>query len=313
MSTLSKKLFISVLTLILTVGAFTATTFAWFTLGNKASVGTFDAKVQSGGGLEVSYGGSGEWFNTITSERMNDYLSNDLAVSTLLSAVSSQDGKAFTSLNANGSAQDSTTSGYIEFTLKFRSLDPAKVVWQTATLGGAAVTFPSDIAFRLQNHSATTLNQSITAYASNAARISVTPITRAVTATPVIGNATVFEKAAGTDNNIATGALGVLQADGAHDYYARKGNPLLGFSHTNQGTGSPLPIDFNGVVVAPTLSTLPLTELMTLVKTEAQNPTDDYHYGEFVVRIWLEGWDADTYNAIFDAPLTVALSFIKID
>ena len=36
MSTLSKKLFISVLTLILTVGAFTATTFAWFTLGNSS-------------------------------------------------------------------------------------------------------------------------------------------------------------------------------------------------------------------------------------------------------------------------------------
>ncbi|NLB85200.1 MAG: hypothetical protein GX794_03685, partial [Acholeplasmataceae bacterium] len=47
------------------------------------------------------------------------------------------------------------------------------------------------------------------------------------------------------------------------------------------------------------------------------NPTatDDAikaNFGEFTVRLWIEGWDADTYDVILDMPLFVSLEFKKL-
>ncbi|HHT99079.1 MAG TPA: hypothetical protein GXZ79_03260, partial [Acholeplasma sp.] len=41
--------------------------------------------------------------------------------------------------------------------------------------------------------------------------------------------------------------------------------------------------------------------------------TEGYAYATITVRIWIEGWDNEAYNAIFTAPLFASLAVVKKD
>ncbi|PKK87036.1 MAG: hypothetical protein CVV63_02405, partial [Tenericutes bacterium HGW-Tenericutes-8] len=42
-------------------------------------------------------------------------------------------------------------------------------------------------------------------------------------------------------------------------------------------------------------------------------PDDDFFYGKVTVRVWIEGWDADLYDAVFATSLSVALGFSIVE
>lgn len=304
MSTLSKKLFISVLTLVLTVGAFTATTFAWFTLGNKATVGQFQSEVQAGEGLEISFENSNEWFNAISTQKMQEYINAKYSNGLVLKALTSEDGKSFNSIAFNESGQSTATTAasgdYISFTLKFRSLEAAQIVWDTVELGGDQGSFTADLPFHYNGAKA--LNDVTTVYAKNAARVSAIATATGSTDEKVL----VYENGA-VDGNIILGET--PQSTGAHDYFVRKGNNMFGTSFTNQSNANALTIDFSSVEVINTIQTLSATEvMMTLGKVDAET----YYTGSITFNIWIEGWDSDAFNAIFNLPLTVKLGFSNI-
>ena len=54
MKNLTKKLFLSMLTVAFAVVALGTTTFAWFTLSTEAKVEVFDAQVSAGSGFEIA-------------------------------------------------------------------------------------------------------------------------------------------------------------------------------------------------------------------------------------------------------------------
>ncbi|MFA7377032.1 MAG: hypothetical protein WCZ13_05950, partial [Acholeplasmataceae bacterium] len=59
-----KKILLSVIAVVVTVAALGTSTFAWFTLSNRASVGTFEAEVTAGEGIEISLDGV-NWYTDI--------------------------------------------------------------------------------------------------------------------------------------------------------------------------------------------------------------------------------------------------------
>ncbi|MFA6827833.1 MAG: hypothetical protein WCR64_05255, partial [Bacilli bacterium] len=66
MKNLSRKLMLSIVAIALVVIALGTSTFAWFTLSNKASVGQFNAEVTAGEGMELSVDGT-TWYSNIPS------------------------------------------------------------------------------------------------------------------------------------------------------------------------------------------------------------------------------------------------------
>ena len=56
MTKLTRKLLLSVLTVVLTVVALGTTTFAWFTLTNTAQIQSFDAEIIADSGIEIAIG-----------------------------------------------------------------------------------------------------------------------------------------------------------------------------------------------------------------------------------------------------------------
>ena len=54
MSKMTRKLFLSVIAVVLTVFALGSTTFAWFTLTSTASVEAFEAEIVSDSGIELA-------------------------------------------------------------------------------------------------------------------------------------------------------------------------------------------------------------------------------------------------------------------
>jgi hypothetical protein len=69
-----KKLLLSVIAVIVTVAALGTSTFAWFTLSNRASVGQFNAQVSSGEGIEVSLNQT-NWYTDIPTTVIEDFIS----------------------------------------------------------------------------------------------------------------------------------------------------------------------------------------------------------------------------------------------
>ena len=51
---LTKKLFLSVLTLAFAVISLGASTYAWFTMSKNAQINAFEAEVQAGEGIEIA-------------------------------------------------------------------------------------------------------------------------------------------------------------------------------------------------------------------------------------------------------------------
>jgi hypothetical protein len=128
MSTLSKKLFISVLTLIITAGAFAATTFAWFTLGDEVTVSNIQGTVVAGEGLEIRLGTTGEWKSFISQSDIATYLASSGGTWEFdkFGAVTSIDGQSFTKLSVTDNEAGTmtfpaaSTKEYVELIFEFR-------------------------------------------------------------------------------------------------------------------------------------------------------------------------------------------------
>ena len=56
MTKMTRKLLLSIITVVLTVVALGTTTFAWFTLTNTAQIQEFEAKIIADSGIEIAIG-----------------------------------------------------------------------------------------------------------------------------------------------------------------------------------------------------------------------------------------------------------------
>ncbi len=318
MSKLSKKLFLSVITLVFTVMAMVATTYAWFTIGDTATVGNVEGSVQGSEGLEIQFDGdtSGEWYSNISKSKMDDFLGD---AAEALKAISSPNGENFYLANeitydgsnitfATGGGSGTANTHYVEFKLNFRTKAENKQVDLTKLdiINVADTTWAVDKGHNLANGDAS--SSTLTSSAAYAVRVAL----------EAGSNVNVYELADNAD--LTTDGISNtkgFQVNGAHDYYIKKGNILLGFDESNYLN-----------------STANLEAALEALKTKGYETIDSgvlggvnrlnielddtadangYYNGSVIVRIWIEGFDADAYNAIYEGKFAVNLEFTLED
>ncbi|MBM7453323.1 hypothetical protein JN09_000648 [Acholeplasma morum] len=313
MKKLTQKLVLSVITMALVVVALGTSTFAWFTLQNTATLEAFNGQVTSGEGIEVSLGDfsgstqsistSSSWVTVITSTQIKNRLSEmyvDGVNPLKFSDVTSVDGKNI--VLKDGSTPAGALSGkYVQFNLYFRSNTAKTITLTDASFGNtAAIDWPVDVDFKGANDNAGSAvlasGSTVKVAARQAARVSVFGSTGATyelseslgtTPSTVLYNSNALPSvsyASGTEF-------------GAAAYAIAKGNPVA----------------YTAQTIAPTfkIPTGNSIDLVTLAAPagEFAGLTPGYFYGQVTVRVWIEGWDADAFDALFKTNLFVDLKF----
>ncbi len=304
MKKFSNKMVLSVLTLVLLVVALGTTTFAWFTVGNTASVQEFEANVSSGEGLEIAYF-SGDtnrsgYVRTITTAQITGYLVadygySDWATDFELKPVTSTDGKKFQQLQEDYTLTEEAlgigkkVGGYIEFELRFRTkATGASLVWESVSLDSTVKNWTPELAFIPVGGSVPS-SAAADYKAANGARVSLTR-----------GDVTkVYERPSGLDDdNVNNAVLGSSTPDfghGAHDYFERV-------------TGKDLSDNFATYQAVGTITSL-TPEVVLGSFDDDGSLVDGYRVLTVTVRIYLEGFDSETFNAIIGNDLKIALGF----
>lgn len=305
MSKMTRKLFLSIIAVVLTVFALGSTTFAWFTLTNTSTVQAFEAQIIGDSGIEISLGAHGttfanpedaEWVTTLTTEDVEAYLVATYGNTQIFNHVTTADGVSFSTLGS--AALTATTSGFIELPLNFRSNTANQINWTTVSLTAAGNSWIVDADFTDATGTARVAGDSISVDASDAMRV-------AMVSDASYGDFTVaYEKPAG-GSNVVLGVGGDLsdgvaagEGDaGAMNYYYSKNNEL--------------PVNADTVVTLSTLTDLaagqPVVSLVDVTGSASDFGAD--YYGQVTVRIWLEGWDANAYNSILSQFVSTSFTF----
>ncbi len=317
MRKLTQKLVLSVVTMALVVIALGTSTFAWFTLTNTAQLGTFQGQVVAGTGIEVSLDNY-RWFNGITSDQMQDYLfeggfpvgvaddTDPKYTDFRWDAITSKDGASFIYLDESNAG----ASSYIEFTLYFRSEEAATINWSAVTLAGAGKAWVPDASFLGSTGESVTVGSAYTVFAKNGARVSVTGTEPTV----------IYQLAGSTGSASASGNQTTFgYVTGGQAKYWEAKNPGLTFANyvltateasLGSGNGYSVPAtasgeDFEAAAAAVTT----LGAGVAVLDLTAPTAPDIYYTGSVTVRVWLDGWDADTFNALFNAYLSASFEF----
>ena len=300
MNSITRKLVLSVLTVVLTVIALGTTTFAWFTLTNTSVIQPFDAQVVSDTGIEVAIGAQNanpitelEWKTVITTQEIYDYIESVHGIDGFrFTHVTTPDGINFYDMNGVG-----TTSGYLEIPLHFRSDNEQEIRWNLVSLTSTPAAFLTGVSFTDSLGTPRVAGSTFNTNLSDAMKISVTGI---VDRDLLTSGTTAYENAVGGTNtysgNLSNADLtnGGIGANGAQNFYYQTTNTLpLGSASVN------------------TVNTLTaLTNNLVLDMASGQVLTADAeYYGYVVVRVWFEGWDAEGYNGLLGRTLTISLRF----
>jgi hypothetical protein len=298
MKTTSKKLFVSAFALLFALVAVATTSFAWFTISGKARVQEFELDITVGEGIQIqienltnSNHKSG-WKNVITLEDLATYVSgfNDIVLDHLTSVNAQDFYQIVEGADQKYSVDDQTMieTGYLELKLNFRAnqdyyihlTEDAKVVSGVITHTPDWTTTPYNVD------------------PANAVRVGF-----------VYSNTVKIWEPINEDN---LGGYGDPTESGGIAYFNAKMNALypenivegepykyLEFDGTEQET-------FGGI---PNEGINPNTSEQ-LVQLTAGNPGDGYGFeGSMIIRIWIEGWDADCFDGIFYRVLKTTLAF----
>lgn len=319
MTKLSRKLLLSVLTVAFALITLGATTFAWFTLSTKAEIEEFNVEVTSGAGIEISADGN-NYSNYISAQQIYSAITRSKS-STILDHVTSKDGQTFTTIDyENGLSFDKVAnSGWAEFDLWFRSPEKDVEVYMlnNTEVTSEGVPWISDANFQLTATDSLVVGSQRRLYGANAVRISTTENELDPTGTG-------FDYTDGTSANIFE--LGGTEGDqrlekiiktnyGSVAYYNAK-NPNAPIpSEIIASEQNALPNVLNKANL-PSLNDLNTTNIdpdkHTRVATlEVNNDYTgvNYYYGQITVRIWLEGWDPDMFNAIMADVISIHMHF----
>ncbi|MBN2299603.1 MAG: hypothetical protein V3569_04775 [Acholeplasmataceae bacterium] len=327
MTRLTRKLMISILTVVLSISALGTTTFAWFTLTNVATVESFSANIVSETGIEVSLDGE-TWYNSLTETLIQEYITAKYGTFAF-NHITSADGQIMRSLGTTSLPNVTAGSGHLELILFFRSENVEQLAWTAATLGGTGLTWRSDVDYTDSKGVSVLAGTDVSLSPADAMRISVLspvdvtagpdadPLTFdpsiVVYENPISGTNTVLGGLAGVD--LSNGGVG---ANGGLNYYYVK-------------TGS-LPFGTDSVTVVGTETAItsdPLNPFIVLNLTATNSepvvyPSDTYYFtdtlgktvnynaafgGYIVINIWFEGYDAEGFNSLLGGEITVGLEF----
>ena len=318
MTKVTRKLLISVLTVVLTVVALGTTTFAWFTLTNTSVVQAFEADIVADSAIELAIGNhntgltnptSLEWVTTLTKEDVETYIESVYGTAPLFNHVTTANAIDFFTLGATAMA--GTTTGYLDIPLNFRSDTAQTIEWTSVTLTSTVAPWTADVDFIDAAGSVRTSGDSFDIDASNAMRVAVLEVYG--TGDHVV----VYEKPASA-SNVVLGTGGDLRGtlvdpdltpasgdeyypgiNGAMNYYYEKNNTL------------PFGADAVTTIAADTA----ITGVTVITMEDVSALPTDYqatYYGQLTIRIWLEGWDANAYNAILSRIIETSFIFTGV-
>ena len=290
MNKLMRKLSISILAVVFAVVAMGATTFAWFTLTNTAKVTQFEIDVTSAEGIELSVV-DGVWGTTIDGSVIEGLAGVSGA---RLTAVTTPDGetefKTLDTLLQTGAytlADALSGNHFAQFTIKVRTRTASTPIYidhLNTSIASTGISWQPDTSFTIDGTTPITQATSpFTVYASHSARMSFD------------GDSTVIYE----DTSAGTSGQSSDWTKGALNYFAAKNN------YTGMGTITP-------AISAYTSEPVGVAE-DTVIATTAATLTNGWAETTIVVRIWLEGWDAECYNAIFSDTLKVSIGFTTED
>jgi hypothetical protein len=302
MNQITKKLLLSVLTVVLTVVALGTTTFAWFTLTNTATVQPFEAQVVADTGIEVSLddlANQNVWVNTLTTQQLQDYITGKYGTF-FFDHLTSPDG---INMYALGNPV-ATTVGYLEIGIRFRSNNAQDIsVFEVGLDSPTLLPWTSDVDFT--NTTGSVVNsQTINIRGANGMRISIQG------AAEVGSNLRVFERAGVALGTVAASAqntyLGQLAAASIiYDYdlleFQGQTNLLPGALSYYFNKTQELPTGSDAITVVGTtpINAIPVDGLPVLYMAgDDLDLTTHAYSGQITIRIWLEGWDPDTFNAV---------------
>lgn len=318
MTKLSRKLLLSVLTLAFALITLGATTFAWFTLSTKAEIEPFIIDVTSGAGIEISADGS-NYSNFITADQIYAAITRAKS-STILDHVTSKDGINFTTIDVSGSPSFGkvANSGWTQFDLWFRSPEKDVEVYmlKNTTVTSQGIDWISDANFQLTSSpsSVVDVGQKVTLFGANAVRISTTENTLAVGAGLQMDpgdSSNIFELGGATGDQ----KLGKeIKSYGSVAYYNAKNpnNPISEATIEAEEELLPEVLDYDDMPALEDLNTSNVTEdhvPVSTLETPYSATGSTYYYGHITVRIWLEGWDPDMFNAIMADHITIHMYF----
>ena len=337
MRKLTQKLVLSVVTMALVVVALGTSTFAWFTLQNAASVKAFEAQVTSGEGIEVSLGTWTGSSATITSTSVwYTVLPNSAIVARLIEMYGGTGDPLvpnfkFTDLTSSTGAiiltkgnTTAPTSGYISLDIFFRSAVAKDIRVTKVSITGDDKSWVADVPSFIASNGKTYgtgagHHHSMTVAAWTAARVSIVGINSFGTN----GTTTVFEREAylPVEENIETTTIynsNVVHAysatdpngganGGANYYYAKGNTGNIALPET-----MPTTVKVSAVGSFDTNDAATGGDSQVVVRTSTasiDDITQVYTYGGIKVRVWIEGFDADSFDAIFSTTLSIELAF----
>ena len=308
MTKITRKLVLSILTVVLTFVALGTTTFAWFTLTNTSTVQPFEAEIVGDTGIEIALGDhSGvasaptdyDWKTTLTTADVENYIDSAYGGTFQFGHVTTSNGVDFFTLGS--SSLTSTGTGYLEIPLNFRSNSANQINWTNILLSSDTYVWTIDVDFTGVGGAITTPG-TLSVDASNGMRIAM--ISQATYGGFTVGyekpaggsplNVVLDDGIAATPQDLSNGGIGDA---GAMNYYYAKNNSL--------------PFNADAVTVLDTIQTLGAGQpviSMDDVSGSATNYEADF-FGQVMVRVWLEGWDANTYNSILSQIVSTTFAF----
>lgn len=343
MRKLTTKLLFAIISAAFALVALGTTTFAWFTLTNEATISQFNAEITAGEGIEISLDGT-NFYTTIPATVIQAKI-NSMNIE--LKDVTSSDGITMTKIDGTGTTlvpflpdpEANAKNAFIQFDLWVRSpkadtevqlksvtfdskiknsenelVDPT--FWNTdvifANAKGQLVVPYEDAAALIaaiesDSHPNLELNSDKTQvtyktetytlqtdvlykdqakyYAENALRLSISEVTISGQ-TESESKLVVFEKPGDNTNT----ELGTTK------------NPLGMVDYYDNKNGTDLLTTYSGFTPVSTVTDLStLGTLVTLAN--ANNAT------QLRIRIWVEGWDPDTFNAILKQVILAQIVF----
>lgn len=331
----TKRMIISVLTLVLTVAALGTTTFAWFSLSTTSRISNISGQVTGGEGLEVKLvrdgGTSSAWLANIDANTLANFYPQNFRFEAVTTDdpnateffMMKQSDEGFITLD--GATQKNMH--YLEFDIQLRSQTPG-IVRLTGLEFPDATNPPVDLvidgnAYEQFDNLEEKTNYTVRTRAKNAARVSISQLDKE-------GNQLATQVYQNGDETPTHGADGGLRYDGSNII----GNHVMGTTGVNFGQWSYLtqsrglkiysdisdlanPVLLNdptGITILAAETSVnidALTYRTTINLLEGGVGGTGYYSASFRVRIWIEGWDADSYDSIYNALLSVNFTFQK--
>ncbi|MCD8562158.1 MAG: hypothetical protein LRY20_01605 [Acholeplasmataceae bacterium] len=306
MKSMTRKLLLSVMAVVLSVIALGTTTFAWFTITNVANVQPFNAEVISDEGIEIAIGTGTpmelEWKTTLTTQDIYDYIASVHTAGFFFNHLTSVDGRNFTTLGTSGPGVGST-EGLLELPLHFRSDSTSEINWTQVVLSGTTESFTTRVGFTDSKGVAKPANSTYYVNAADAIRVSLSGNVASILTTVVYENPssltnTVLDARVAADfRGTQEDVLGVptyIGVNGAVNYFYR--------------SNAMLPGGADAVTVVDTIQDVTLTKVLDMTAGSLATAEREY-YGTLTVRVWFEGWDAEAYNSLLGKTVTLSLRF----